>query len=174
MRTPLATSVVGILLALPHAASWARGASPVVVRPRAHATQMGLFDFFAGEPEQVSLQKGFAAVSHILLCGAEAGEQAEALKARIDNGDISFEDAAVQFSQCRSKGKLGNLGACESEEKPQQPFFGLLCHVAFVRPIIDPCSSLVADSPRPNKCTASWSRASVEPAIRRQGGAGIR
>lgn len=108
----------GILLALPHVASWATRASPpVVVRPRAHATQMGLFDFFASEPEQVSLQKGFAAVSHILLCGAEAGEQAEALKARIDSGDISFEDAAVQFSQCRSKGKLGNLGACKSAKR---------------------------------------------------------
>lgn len=74
---------------------------------------MTLFDFFGGggEPEQVSLQKGFAAVSHILLCGAEADEQATSLKERIDGGELSFEDAAVQFSQCRSKGKLGNLGA---------------------------------------------------------------
>ena len=113
--SPREAEITSMLLAfaLPLAASWAHVVSPIVAGPRTHAPHMTLFDFFGGggEPEQVSLQKGFAAVSHILLCGAEADEQATSLKERIDGGELSFEDAAVQFSQCRSKGKLGNLGA---------------------------------------------------------------
>lgn len=80
-----------------------------------HGTlRMGLFDFLGGGGEEAPPQdtpKGFAAVSHILLTGSDSDERAEALKARIDNDELSFGDAAVQYSECRSKGKKGNLGA---------------------------------------------------------------
>ena len=46
--------------------------------------------------------------SHILV---DSEEKAAEIKADIDNGSISFEDAAKQFSSCPSKENGGNLGA---------------------------------------------------------------
>ena len=86
------------------------------VQPAAQPVRMGLFDFLgspgaAGDGAEQETPKGFAAVSHILLTGADAVERAEALKTRLDADELSFAEAAVQFSQCRSKGKMGDLGA---------------------------------------------------------------
>ena len=94
--------------------------SPIVparAPPRAHARasrgHMGLFDFMKGDGEPVSaadpeaVPRGMCAASHILLATAE---EAEALKARLDAGELTFEDAAIEFSTCPSGKKGGDLG----------------------------------------------------------------
>ena len=75
---------------------------------------MGLFDFMTGgndgggDDAGESVPKGMTAVSHILLASED---EAVALKARIDAGELEFADAAEQFSTCRSgPGKKGDLG----------------------------------------------------------------
>ena len=72
---------------------------------------MGLFDGFFSDPgKSTGVPAGFVKASHILLTGEDAAEQAEALKARIEAGEVSFSDAASQQSDCPSKGKGGDLG----------------------------------------------------------------
>ena len=45
--------------------------------------------------------------SHILVLDEQ---QAKDLKTKIDNNEISFEDAAKEYSQCPSKAQGGDLG----------------------------------------------------------------
>ena len=79
--------------------------------PQTH--RMGLFDFLGtGDTNtQQGTPPGMASVSHILLTGPSASEDAMSLRTRIDDGDLSFDDAARQYSVCRSSGQGGNLGA---------------------------------------------------------------
>ena len=44
---------------------------------------------------------------HILVLSKE---QADSLKTKIDNGEITFEEAAKEFSQCPSGSRGGDLG----------------------------------------------------------------
>ena len=105
--------------------SLASAFSPIArAPPRAHAragpTRMGLFDFMRGgsEPGSASAAKaaaevprGMCAASHILL---RTAEEAQALKARLDAGELTFEDAAIQSSACPSGRKGGDLGCFRS------------------------------------------------------------
>lgn len=51
-----------------------------------------------------------ARASHILLKGPSAAADALALKERIAAGEISFADAAKEYSTCPSSAKGGDLG----------------------------------------------------------------
>ena len=77
------------------------------------APACGLFDFLdASGADSGPVPRGYVEASHILLApGADADERARILKDNIDTGEISFADAAKQFSQCPSKGKGGSLGS---------------------------------------------------------------
>ena len=60
--------------------------------------------------------EGFVRASHILFLDSDgrAREKAGALKARIDNGDFSFGDAALEFSSCPTRDLNGKLGVFQS------------------------------------------------------------
>ena len=95
--------------------------APARAPPRAHGRagrgRMGLFDFMKGDGQPVSpaeleaVPRGMVAASHILLATAE---EAEALKARLDAGELTFEDAAIECSTCPSGKKGGDLGSFRS------------------------------------------------------------
>ena len=97
------------------------GLSSALVLPSAPASRAcrhaapacGLFDFLdASGADSGPVPRGYVEASHILLApGADADERARILKENIDTGEISFADAAKQFSQCPSKGKGGSLGS---------------------------------------------------------------
>ena len=97
------------------------GLSSALVLPSAPASRAcrhaapacGLFDFLdASSAASGPVPRGYVEASHILLApGADADERARILKDNIDTGEISFADAAKQFSQCPSKGKGGSLGS---------------------------------------------------------------
>ena len=57
---------------------------------------------------------GYCEASHILLMSDEADAAAEALLARIQSGEISFGDAAAEFSSCPSRSKRGSLSTFSS------------------------------------------------------------
>ena len=69
--------------------------------PRANAVEMGPFDFLAF---------GQAAAKHILFTAGDSS-RANYVKQQIENGDISFEAAAKEYSTCPSASKGGDLGA---------------------------------------------------------------
>lgn len=71
---------------------------------------MGLFDAFKSAFANQKFSDRSAKASHILLKGGNAGADARMVKARIDSGELSFADAARQFSACPSKSKGGSLG----------------------------------------------------------------
>ena len=48
--------------------------------------------------------------SHILV---QSQQEAQDLKTKIDNGEISFEEAAKKYSSCPSKARGGDLGYFE-------------------------------------------------------------
>ena len=97
------------------------GLSTAIVLPSAPASRAcrhaapacGLFDFLdASGADSGPVPRGYVEASHILLApGADADERSRILKDNIDTGEISFADAAKQFSQCPSKGKGGSLGS---------------------------------------------------------------
>ena len=58
--------------------------------------------------------RGFVDASHILLRSEDSDAEAEALLARIQSGEISFGDAAAEFSACPSRGKQGSLSTFSS------------------------------------------------------------
>lgn len=85
--------------------------------------RMGLLDFLTGGEEtetgaaSISVPTGMVAAHHILLRAEDHGgseEEAEAeagrLLARLKAGELSFEEAATQFSSCPSRAQQGNLG----------------------------------------------------------------
>ena len=58
---------------------------------------------------------GFVRARHILfLEDAEADGKAAALKARIEAGEISFDEAALRFSSCPTRDLRGDLGTFAS------------------------------------------------------------
>jgi len=62
--------------------------------------------FFDENPEQFASQPTVSA-SHILV---ESEEQAAEILTAINNGEISFEDAAKEYSSCPSSAQGGSLG----------------------------------------------------------------
>ena len=62
--------------------------------------------YFEEYPEQFAQQETFNA-SHILV---ETEEQAAEIAEQIKSGELTFEDAAMQFSSCPSKQNGGSLG----------------------------------------------------------------
>ena len=89
----LLVAVVGHTAAF-HAPT-ARGAATA----RAPAPAAGLFDFLA---------VGKAGASHILL--PPGSSKARYIKEEIEKGNLTFEAAAKEFSECPSASKGGNLG----------------------------------------------------------------
>ena len=87
--------------------------APALRACRHAAPACGLFDFLdASGADSGPVPHGYVEASHILLApGADADERMRILKDNIDTGEISFADAAKQFSQCPSKGKGGSLGS---------------------------------------------------------------
>ena len=87
--------------------------APALRACRHAAPACGLFDFLdASGADSGPVPRGYVEASHILLApGADADERARILMDNIDTGEISFADAAKQFSQCPSKGKGGSLGS---------------------------------------------------------------
>ena len=87
--------------------------APASTACRHAAPACGLFDFLdASGADSGPVPRGYVEASHILLApGADADERARILMDNIDTGEISFADAAKQFSQCPSKGKGGSLGS---------------------------------------------------------------
>ena len=82
---------------------------------RSATARMGLFDGFFSDPgKSTSVPSGFASASHILLTGEDAPDMAAKLQERIAAGELSFADAAAQYSACPSKGKGGDLGIFSS------------------------------------------------------------
>jgi len=79
-----------------------------VARPRSSARH-GLV--VAGPPP------GYVDASHILLRADDDGE-ADALLARIQSGEMSFSDAAAEFSACPSRGKQGSLSTFNPKPEP--------------------------------------------------------
>ena len=80
---------------------------------------MGLFDLFFGGETLVdagttSIPQGYVEASHILLRSDDSETEADALLARIQSGEISFADAATEFSACPSRGKKGSLSSFKS------------------------------------------------------------
>ena len=58
---------------------------------------------------------GFVRASHIIFLAADdAARKADALKSRIEAGELSFEAAALQFSACPTRDLDGALGTFES------------------------------------------------------------
>ena len=57
------------------------------------------------------LKRTYVSASHIVLPSVESAED---VQQRIADGEISFEDAARQFSMCRTKAKGGSLGSFKS------------------------------------------------------------
>lgn len=80
-----------------------------VARPRSSARH-GLV--VAGPPP------GYVDASHILLRADDDGE-ADALLARIQSGEMSFSDAAAEFSACPSRGKQGSLSTFNPKPVPK-------------------------------------------------------
>ena len=75
---------------------------------------MGFFDGLFSGSGGVMVPSGFAAASHILITGEGAVERASELQQRIADGQLTFADAANEYSQCPSKGKAGDLGVFSS------------------------------------------------------------
>lgn len=76
---------------------------------------MGFFDIFFGGETLIDVEKsqvapGYVEASHILLRSDESDAEADALLARIQSGEMSFGDAASEFSACPSRNKKGFLG----------------------------------------------------------------
>ena len=96
----------------------AAAAALPLVQSRSRTPYLALFGLFGGDDpgKETRVPPGFAAARHILLDGAVAGgpEIADALKARLDAGELTFEAAAEQYSVCPSKGKGGDLGVFSS------------------------------------------------------------
>ncbi len=63
-------------------------------------------DFYEKNPEKFVLEETVSA-RHILV---DTEEEAAGIRSRIESGEISFEDAAKEFSKCPSKEKGGSLG----------------------------------------------------------------
>ena len=65
--------------------------------------------FITGAKIGANMNQDFTQVSakHILV---SSEQQAKELKTKIDNNEISFEDAAKQFSSCPSGSQGGDLG----------------------------------------------------------------
>ena len=61
-------------------------------------------------PAEVTL-RNYVSASHILVATLE---EASELKARLDAGEVSFEQAARQLSLCKSKANGGALGVFKS------------------------------------------------------------
>ena len=69
-------------------------------------------------PQSIN-QRPYVRASHILLASAESAEE---LCRRIEANELSFEDAASQFSLCRTKSKGGSLGSFKSLARYAHPF----------------------------------------------------
>ena len=129
-------SGIGILLGLLGLLSPTAALVPMALRPpghmRAAGVTMGMFDFMSDLMSKLQVEqsplfddnaivrevmpdsvkaRAYASAGHILLPTTEAAQE---LRGRIEARDLSFEDAARQFSECPSKAKGGDLGTFKS------------------------------------------------------------
>ena len=118
---------------------------------RSKPAVMGLFDFLqSGDADDDdtaandgSAPKGMATVAHILLSNEE---DAAALKARIEAGELSFGAAAAEFSLCRSKGKAGELGTFYGPSAKLNLGLGRVWNLPYEGKPVPEFDSLVFDS----------------------------
>ena len=73
---------------------------------RVRVTDDELKKFYDEHPDQFEAGLTFAA-SHILV---DSEEQAAEIRSKLESGELSFEDAAKQYSSCPSKAQGGDLG----------------------------------------------------------------
>ena len=73
---------------------------------RARVTDEEIKKFYEEHPDQFEAGLTFGA-SHILV---DSEEQAAEIRAKLEAGEITFEDAAKQYSSCPSKAQGGDLG----------------------------------------------------------------
>ena len=73
---------------------------------RVKVTEEEIQNFYTENPEEFKGQETVAA-SHILV---DTEEKANEILAAVQNGEITFEDAAMQYSSCPSKARGGSLG----------------------------------------------------------------
>ena len=73
---------------------------------RARVTDDEIKKFYEEHPDQFEAGLTFGA-SHILV---DSEEQAAEIRAKLEAGEITFEDAAKQYSSCPSKAQGGDLG----------------------------------------------------------------
>mmetsp|Transcript_25573 Transcript_25573/g.85718 ORF Transcript_25573/g.85718 Transcript_25573/m.85718 type:complete len:158 (-) Transcript_25573:138-611(-) len=99
---PLAPSAGGSL-ARSHLAQSPR---PV---PRS-SPSMGLLDAFKNAFANAPFDKRSARASHILFKGPGARDMAADVKARIEQGELTFANAAREYSACPSRSRGGSLG----------------------------------------------------------------
>jgi len=112
MRVLLCCSLLSSAAAftiLPARTSQQRRLGACSVRPT-----MGLFDAFAKafdnkdySDSPATYEQTNARASHVLV---DDKAKAEEIKAKIDAGEITFDEAAVQFSTCSSSSRGGRLG----------------------------------------------------------------
>ena len=131
----MVTSGIGILLSLLGLLSPIAALVPMALRPSGHmraaGVTMGMFDFMSDFMSKLQVEqsplfdnaivrevmpdsvraRAYASACHILLPTTEAAED---LRGRIEARELSFEDAARQFSECPSKAKGGDLGTFKS------------------------------------------------------------
>ncbi|KAJ1634388.1 hypothetical protein T492DRAFT_626656 [Pavlovales sp. CCMP2436] len=99
-------------LASARALSRARALLPVIAFSSARAApSMGIFDVISKAFSNQEFNDSSAKASHILFKGGNSKGEARMVKARIDSGELTFANAARQFSECPSKSKGGSLGS---------------------------------------------------------------
>ena len=128
------------VVAASSAFSVSAGARAPSVTPRAPVPVANLFENlgkivdyntkFIGTAIAGMTDSRMASASHILFGFKEqeppkALAQAEEVKAKIASGEMSFADAAAQFSSCPSKAKGGSLG--EFKRGAMVPEFDAVC-----------------------------------------------
>uniref|UniRef100_A0A7S3BIS7 Peptidyl-prolyl cis-trans isomerase n=1 Tax=Haptolina ericina TaxID=156174 RepID=A0A7S3BIS7_9EUKA len=92
-----------------------RSSSTHCAVPRSTPIQAGLFDAFAKAFSNEEFDDRNAKAQHILLKGGDEDTRAaaaETIKGQIESGELTFEAAAKQFSECPSRAEMpaGSLG----------------------------------------------------------------
>lgn len=105
-----------LVLAFAASDAFQLGSAPArAQRARCAVPTAGLFDAFAAAFSNQEFDDRNAKAQHILLKGGDADSRsaaADTIKAQIEAGELSFEKAAKQFSECpsRAENPAGSLG----------------------------------------------------------------
>lgn len=78
---------------------------------------MGMFDFITSAFKNEEYEDRYATASHILV---DTKDECLVVQKEIDNGSLSFVDAARTYSNCPSSSKGGDLGRFQPGQMVQQ------------------------------------------------------